>query len=90
MVRRQADMTMKEQEKARKDSVAKEVELAKIEAQRKEAEAWNALSKKEKRKQERKVHRANSPLKDVGASEELVHDGSHPNGHIDQITARQE
>jgi hypothetical protein len=50
-VRRGLEMTMKDQEKMRKDSVAKEVELSKIEAQRKEAEAWNALSKKEKRKQ---------------------------------------
>ncbi len=50
-VRRGLEMTMKQQERARKDSVAKEIELSKIEAQRKEAEAWNALSKKEKRKQ---------------------------------------
>ncbi len=50
-VRRGLEMTMKEQEKARKDSVAKEVELSKIDAQKKEAEAWNALSKKEKRRQ---------------------------------------
>lgn len=37
----------------RKDSLAKEVELSRIEAQRKEAEAWSKLSEKEKRKQAR-------------------------------------
>ncbi len=51
--RRQEEMVMQQQETMRKDSLAKEVELSKIEAQRKEAEAWNKLSEKEKRKQAR-------------------------------------
>ena len=49
----QQETTIKQQEKIRKDSLAKEVELSKIEAQRKEAEAWSNLSEKEKRKQAR-------------------------------------
>ena len=52
-MRRQQEMTMMQQEKARKDSMAKEVELSKIESQKKEAEAWTKLSDREKRKQAR-------------------------------------
>lgn len=51
--RRQEVMAIQQQEKMRKDSLAKEVELSKIEAQKKETEAWNKLSEKEKRKQAR-------------------------------------
>lgn len=50
-LRRQQEMALKQQDKARKDSMAKEVELSRMEAQRKEAEAWSKLSDKEKRKQ---------------------------------------
>lgn len=51
--RRQQEMVIQQQEKMRKDSMTKEVELSRLEAQRKEAEAWSKLSEKEKRKQAR-------------------------------------
>ena len=50
-VRRQEELTLKQQEKQRIDSLAKEAELSKIEAQKKESEAWTKLSEREKRKQ---------------------------------------
>ena len=50
-VRRQQELTLKQQEKQRTDSLAKEAELSKIEAQKKESEAWTKLSEREKRKQ---------------------------------------
>jgi hypothetical protein len=50
-IRRQQELTLKQQEKQQADSLAKETELAKIEAQKKEAEVWTNLSAKEKRKQ---------------------------------------
>ncbi|MEO6455793.1 MAG: S-layer homology domain-containing protein [Ginsengibacter sp.] len=48
---RQQEALLKQQDKQRRDSLAKEVELSKIEAQKREAEAWTKLSDKEKRKQ---------------------------------------
>jgi hypothetical protein len=51
--RRQEEMGIQQQERMRRDSLTKEVELSKIEAQRKEAEAWSKLSEREKRKQAR-------------------------------------
>jgi len=50
-LRRQQELTIKQQEKQSKDSLAKENELSKIEAQKKESEAWTKLSEREKRKQ---------------------------------------
>ena len=50
-LRRQQELTIKQQEKQSKDSLAKETELSKIEAQKKESEAWTKLSEREKRKQ---------------------------------------
>jgi len=50
-LRRQQEALIKQQDKQRKDSLAKEVELSKIEAQKKESEAWTKLSDREKRKQ---------------------------------------
>jgi hypothetical protein len=50
-LRRQQEALIKQQDKQRRDSLAKEVELSKIEAQKKEAEAWTKLSDREKRKQ---------------------------------------
>jgi len=50
-LRRQQEMAIKQADKVRKDSIAKEVGLSKIDAQKKEAEAWSKLSDKEKRKQ---------------------------------------
>jgi len=52
-VRRQQELTLKQQEKQKTDSLAKEAELSKIEAQKKESEAWTKLSESEKRKQAR-------------------------------------
>ncbi len=54
-VRRQQEMALKQQQKASKDSLAKEAELSKIDAQKKEGEAWSKLSDKEKRKQAREM-----------------------------------
>jgi len=54
-MRRQQGMALKQQEKASKDSLAKEAELSKIDAQKKESEAWNKLSDREKRKQAREM-----------------------------------
>jgi len=50
-VRRQQELTLKQQEKEKTDSLAKEAELSKIEAQKKESEAWTKLSERDKRKQ---------------------------------------
>lgn len=50
-LRRQQQALIQQQEKQRRDSLSREVELSKIEAQKKEAEAWNKLSDREKRKQ---------------------------------------
>jgi hypothetical protein len=50
-IRRQQELTLKQQQKQEADSLAKEKELSKIEAQKKETEAWTNLSAKEKRKQ---------------------------------------
>ena len=50
-VRRQEELTLKQQEKQKADSLAKEAELSKIDAQKKEAEAWTKLSERDKRKQ---------------------------------------
>jgi len=50
-VRRQQELTLKQQEKQKTDSLAKEAELSKIEAQKKESEAWTKLSERDKRKQ---------------------------------------
>ena len=50
-LRRQQEAMLKQQDKQRRDSLAKEVELSKIEAQKKESEAWTKLSDREKRKQ---------------------------------------
>jgi len=50
-VRRQQELTLKQEEKQKADSLAKEAELSKIEAQKKESEAWTKLSEREKRKQ---------------------------------------
>ncbi|MEO6329550.1 MAG: S-layer homology domain-containing protein [Ginsengibacter sp.] len=50
-LRRQQEALIKQQDKQRRDSLTKEVELSKIEAQKREAEAWTKLSDKEKRKQ---------------------------------------
>jgi len=50
-VRRQQELTLKQQEKQKVDSLAKEAELSKIEAQKKESETWTKLSEREKRKQ---------------------------------------
>ncbi len=50
-LRRQQEAMLKQQDKQRRDSLTKEVELSKIEAQKKEAEAWSKLSDREKRKQ---------------------------------------
>lgn len=49
--RRQQETMFKHQDKQRRDSLTKEVELSKMEAQRKEAEAWSKLSDRDKRKQ---------------------------------------
>jgi hypothetical protein len=49
----QQTLTTKQQEKQKADSLFKESELAKIEAQKKQAEGWSKLSEKEKRKQAR-------------------------------------
>jgi hypothetical protein len=51
--RRQQDLMFQQQDKTRRDSLSKQVELSKMEAQKKEAEAWNKLSEREKRKQAR-------------------------------------
>lgn len=48
--RRSQELAFKQSERQRKDSVAKEIELRRIDAQRKEAEAWSKLSDREKRK----------------------------------------
>lgn len=50
-LRMQQEAMLKQQDKMRRDSLAREVELSKMEAQRKEGEAWKKLSDKEKRKQ---------------------------------------
>jgi hypothetical protein len=50
-IRRQQQLTLKQQEKQQTDSLAKETELSKIEAQKKEAEAWTKLSERDKRRQ---------------------------------------
>ena len=52
-MRRQQELTLKQQQKQTADSLAKEAELSKIEAQKKETEAWTNLSEREKRKQAR-------------------------------------
>ena len=51
----QQTLATKQQEKQRADSLMKESEMAKIEAQKKEAEDWTKLSEKEKRKQARQA-----------------------------------
>lgn len=48
--RRSQELAFKMAEKQRKDSVAKEIELRRLDAQKKEAEAWSKLSDREKRK----------------------------------------
>jgi hypothetical protein len=48
--RRRQELAFQASERQRKDSVAKEIELRRMEAQRKEAEAWSKLSDREKRK----------------------------------------
>jgi hypothetical protein len=50
-LRIQQEALLKQQDKQRRDSLFREAELSKIEAKKKEAEAWNKLSDKEKRKQ---------------------------------------
>lgn len=52
-LRTQQELSLKQQEKQRQDSLTKAVELSKIEAQKKEAEEWTKLSDREKRKQAR-------------------------------------
>lgn len=48
--RRRQELAFQMSEKQRKDSVGKEIELRRMDAQKKEAEAWSKLSDREKRK----------------------------------------
>jgi len=61
--RRSQELAFQLAEKQRKDSVAKEIELSRMDAQRKEAEAWSKLSDKEKRKLAKSQARAQASNK---------------------------
>jgi len=61
--RRAQELAFKQSERARKDSVAKEIELRRIEAQRQEAEAWSKLSDREKRKLHKEQMKADAAKK---------------------------